>query len=31
VLVDQLDDPELGPVAAEQLLAWLEQRIEERG
>jgi DNA primase len=31
VLVDQLDDPGLGPVAAEQLLAWLEQRNEERG
>ena len=31
VLVEELDDPELGPVAAEQLLAWLEQRSEERG
>jgi DNA primase len=31
VLVEQLDDPELGPTAAEQLLTWLEQRNEERG
>jgi DNA primase len=30
VLVEQLDDPEAGPLAAEQLLGWLDRRIEER-
>ena len=30
VLVEQLDDPEAGPAAAEQLLTWLDRRTEER-
>jgi DNA primase len=30
VLVEQLDDPEAGPGAAEQLLIWLDRRTEER-
>ena len=29
VLVDQLDDPEAGPSAAEQLLTWLDRRTED--
>ncbi len=31
VLVEQLDDPEGGPLAAEQLLTWLDRRTEEHG
>jgi DNA primase len=30
VLVEQLDDAESGPAAAEQLLTWLDRRTEER-
>jgi DNA primase len=30
VLVEQLDDPDAGPPAAEQLLTWLDRRTEER-
>jgi DNA primase len=29
-LLDRLDDPHVGPSAAEQLLRWLDRRIEER-
>jgi DNA primase len=29
VLIEQLDDPEAGPAAAEQLLTWLDRRTEE--